>query len=161
MMQEIYTAYIEADRKNKEDREKLMSLIQRHQKRLDKLEREIPGWYNNVIVPMAERISKAIEMPYKIYGPFGLSCHTSIYFFVNGTVGDICEEPTLGLTLYPEYEYEPDSIKKNRFFLRYDTGKRTRQYADGTIGEMNDGNVVKAPLPDGLDDIVDLLRRCN
>ena len=161
MMQEIYTAYIDADRKNKEDREKLMNLIQRHQKRLDKLESESPGWYNNVITQMAERISKAIEMPYKIYGPFGLSCRTSVYVHANDTIGDIHRKPTLRLTIYPEYEYEPDSIIKSRFRLLYDTGERTRRYADGTIGELNDGNVVKAPLPDGLDDIVDLLRRCN
>ena len=159
MMNEIYAAYIEADRKNHEQREKLERLIRRHKIKLEKLERESPGWYSNVLIPMAEAISKAIEMPYELYGPFGMSCHTSVYFFVNGTVGSICKDPTLGLTVYPDFEYEPNSITKSRFFLRYDTGERTRQYADGTIGELNDGNVVKAPLPDDLDSIIEIMRR--
>lgn len=160
-MQEIYNAYIEADRKNREEREKLMNLIRRHQKKLEKFEREMPGWYNSIVEPMAEAISKAIEMPYEIYGPFGLSCHTSVYYFVNGTVGDICKEPTLGLTVYPEYRYDPDSLIRSNFFLLYDTGERTRQWPEGTIGELNDGNVIKKPLPDKLEDIIQLLRRSH
>lgn len=161
MMQHIYSAYIASDRKYHEETERLERLIARHKKRLRKLEDEHVGWYDGVLVPMAENISKAIAMPYEIYGPFGLSCSTSVYFFVNGTIGDICKDPTLGLTIYPEYLYEYNSSIKSRFFLLYDTGERTRQYAEGTIGEMNDGNVVKAPLPDSIDEIVNLLRRHN
>ena len=161
MMQHIYSAYIAADRKYHEETEHLEQLILRHKKRLKRLEDKHVGWYDGVLVPMAEAISKAIEMPYEIYGPFGLSCQTSVYFFVNGTLGDICKDPTLGLTVYPEFEYESGSVTKSRFCLCYDTGERTRRYPDGTIGELNDGNVVKAPLPDSMDDIVELLRRHN
>ena len=161
MMSEIYRDYQHADQEFRTKRERLEKLIQSHRRSLAKLERNSPGWYKDVVVPLADTISRAIEMPYEIYGPLGLSCHTSIYFFVNGSVGSITENPTLGLTVYPDFRYTNESTSFKEFVLLYDTGERTRNYADYTIGELNDGNVVKAPLPDDLEEIVALLRRSH
>lgn len=159
MMQELYQGYAEAQHEYEREHKRRVKLIQRHQKALDKLERKPLGWIENVLTPMAEAISKAIEMPYEVYGPFGLSSETSIYFFVNGKKGSITKEPTLSLTLYPEWQYE--GTKLETFTLWYDTGERDEKYPPHSLGELNAGNKRKAPLPDGLDSVVELLRRSN
>ena len=157
MMKEIIGQYLQADRAYHAKRGRLERLIRAHHRALERLEHKAPGWYKNVIEPMAEAISKATGLPYKVYGPFGLSSHTSIYFFTDGKIGDICESPTMGITLYPNFWHTEDGTME--FGLQYDTGERRPRYPDGTIGELNDGNVVTAPLPDSLEEILTIMRR--
>lgn len=156
-MQEIYHRHMEDFKVYHTKRERLEALIRRHQNALEKLERGMPEWYNGAVIPLAEAISKAIEMPYKIYGPRGLGCDTSIYFFVNGEIGNIVKEPTLGLTIYPEYCYEDDA--PDGFCFYYGTGERTERFRPGTIGYINGFNAVKKPLPNELEDVIQLLKR--
>ena len=156
-MQEIYRQHMEDYKNYHTKRDRLEALISRHQAALDKLERSSPGWYNGAVIPLAEAISKAIEMPYEIYGPHGLSCETSIFFFVNGKVGAITKEPTLELTVYPEYcnnEAAPDG-----FCFFYDTGESVERFKPGTIGYINGFNKVTKPLPNELEDVIQLMRR--
>lgn len=42
--------------------------------------------------------------------------------------------------------------------MRYDTGEKTGDYQNGSIGELNGFNNVTAPLPDTIPEIAALLR---
>ena len=61
----------------------------------------------------------------------------------------------------PTDSVEPVDPYDTEFGIDKDWRKVVLCYPEGTIGELNDGNVVKAPLPDSLDDVVGLLRRHN
>ena len=144
--------YREANEQYHTKRERLQSLIRAHHIALEKLERSAPGWYNGTVVPLAESISKAIGMPYDIYGPFGLNSTTSVYFFLKGKVGDITTDATLSITVHPDFSGD-------EYRLTYDTGKIINDYPPGSLGYYNGMNNEQAPLPDDLESIVALLRR--
>lgn len=150
MMQEMYAAYETARAANMAECERLERLIARHKAKLKKLNDKRPGWYDAILTPLADAISADIGMPYEVYGPFGLSCETSLYFFP--TSGrDITRNETYSITLYPDYD-------DSRLYLSYDTGERTDTYRTGSIGWMNGMNNVTKPLPDDLETIIVLLQ---
>lgn len=153
-MQEIYAAYkAHGDRIAKEER-----LIEMHKKRLNKLE-STGGWIEHVLRPLSDRISKRLGgMPYEIYGPFGLGCETSVYFFASGKIGDICKDETYGITVHPQSR-DGFGTWEERFYLTYNTGETCNNYQPGTIGYLNGFNNVEAPLPDDLDEIMEIVKR--
>ena len=42
--------------------------------------------------------------------------------------------------------------------LRYDTYERDNSYAHGSIGELNGFNKIEAPLPESIDEIIELIK---
>ena len=42
--------------------------------------------------------------------------------------------------------------------LRYDTYQRDNSYAHGSIGELNGFNKIEAPLPESIDEIIELIK---
>ena len=156
MLEELYAKYREHGAKEK----KLEALIAKHQKRLKKLQ-EKGGWYQQVLVPLAEALSKELNMPYDIYGPFGLGCATSIYFFPSGKIGSIVKEDTYSITLHPSSRPTDDySIPfEDRFYLTYNTREKKNEYPEGTIGYLNGFNNVEAELPDDLTKILEIVKK--
>ncbi len=104
----------------------------------------------DVINVLADKLSDHFGLPYKIYGPFGLECETSIYLMEDVSKG-IVGQKTISITLRPFGDHEND-------WITYDTGERTDRYAKDTIGEMNGYNSVYAPLPTDFNDILKLMR---
>ena len=156
MLEELYKNYREHGAKKR----KIEALIAKRQKRLKKLQKK-GGWYQQVLVPLAEALSKELNMPYEIYGPFGLSSETSIYFFPSGKIGDIVKEDTYGITLHPSFRPTDDySIPfEDKFYLTYNTGETKNEYPEGTIGYLNGFNNLEAELPDDLDKILEIIRK--
>lgn len=151
MMQEIYTEFEEYNKSYDSKKEKLERLICRHEQSLKKLEHSQKGWVDRVLIPLANRISSELGgLQYEIYGPFGLSCETSVYFFLTGH--DITKDETYNLTVYPGGSF------RNGFHLMYDTGRCADIFAPGTIGYVNGLNKIKEPIPDRLEEIMSLLR---
>lgn len=153
MLSELYAKFIEQDRKE----QRLEKLILRHKRALQKLQ-ERGGWWNCCLIPLADKLSEILNMPYKIYGPFGLGAETSIYFFPDGKCGDIVKSDTYGITLHPAYKDGEGSCAE-RFYLTYNTGERTNTYPEGTIGYWNGFNNVEAPLPDDIDKVVEIVKK--
>ena len=52
--------------------------------------------------------------------------------------------------------YCPSSTK--HIELRYDTSVRDNSYAQGSIGELNGFNKIESPLPESIEDIVNLIK---
>lgn len=155
MLEELYAAYREHGAKVR----KLQASIDKQQARLKKLESK-SGWYRQILVPLAEQLSRELKMPYEIYGPFGLNCETSIYFFANGVKGDICKEDVYEITLHPASRYTGDWTVpyEDRFYITYNTGERNNDYPEGTIGYLNGFNNVAAELPDSMEEIIKIIK---
>lgn len=153
MLSELYAKLIEQDKKE----ERLEKLILRHKRALEKLQKK-GGWFNCCLISLADEISKRLNMPYEIYGPFGLGAETSIYFFADGEKGDIVHKETYRITLHPSCKDGTGSYAE-RFYFTYNTGEKRNSYAPGTIGELNGFNNVEAPLPDDMDSIVEIIMK--
>ncbi|WCK57062.1 hypothetical protein PP175_28145 (plasmid) [Aneurinibacillus sp. Ricciae_BoGa-3] len=85
---------------------------------------------------------------YKVYGPFGINSRTSIHL-IDDEKKNIIEQKTLSITV------RPTDLRNG--ILYYETGEVTNQYADGSLPELNGGNQVIAPLPDTIEEILELL----
>lgn len=156
MLEEFYAKYREHGAKERE----IEALIAKHQKRLKKLQ-EKGGWYQQVLVPLAEALSKKLNMPYDIYGPFGLGFETSIYFFPSGKIGSIVKEDTYSITVHPSSRPHDDwrTPFEDCFCLAYNTGEKKNEYPEGTIGCLNGFNNVEAELPDNLEKILEIVKK--
>lgn len=135
------------------EKERLEARIERANKQLvrlaekeDKLHR--PSRYD-VVEALAKRLSEHYELPYEIYGPFGLECKTSIYLRKDMSKS-ICDQKTISIHLRLFGDHEND-------WMTYDTGERINRYARGSIGELNGYNSVYAPLPIDFNEILKLM----
>lgn len=148
---------IDAKIEAKEEKIKELELkIERAKKAIKKCEDEIydlrrPSTYDDLITPLAKKLSEYFGMPYELYGPFGLNCETSIYLRED-MQKSICDQPTISLTLRPWNEGS---------MLRYDTGRRTNQYPKGSIGWLNNDNSIFAPLPMEFEEILKLVKHSD
>lgn len=159
-MKELYRKYQElieqAETENNRTYElisKKKASVTRLRNQIDKLENKVynyPSWYEVILKPLAFHLSQDLHLPYEIYGPFGLSCETTIYFRAD-MQKSICDQPVFSLTVYPNFG-------KTEFCLEYDTGERTNQYAEGSIGALNGGNKRCAPLPETYSEVLELVR---
>ena len=160
-MKELYRKYQalieQAETENNRTYElisKKKASVTRLRNQIEKLENKVynyPSWYEVILNPLAFRLSQDLHLPYEIYGPFGLSCETSIYFRAD-MQKSICDQPVFHLTVYPNFGREI-------FCLEYDTGERTHEYEDGSIGELNGWNKRRAPLPETYAEVLELVKK--
>lgn len=160
-MKELYKKYQElvekAETENNRTYElisKKKSMVVRLRDQIEKLENRVynyPSWVEVVLKPLAWKLSKDLHLPYEIYGPFGLSCETSIYLRAD-MEKSICDQPVYCLTVFPDFG-------KTEFCLEYDTGERTNRYAENTIGALNGGNKRCVPLPETYPEVLELVMK--
>ena len=129
---------------------------ERARARVEKLEKrrnKLPStyWVDGIVEPLAKTLAERAGLYWKIYGPFGLSCQTTIYLMAEADVS-ITKQKTRSITLEPYHDENGDWV------IRYRTGETTDEYEKGTLGHMNGMNCVTAPLPDTIEEIEKLLR---
>ena len=103
------------------------------------------SWHEDVVKRLMKDLEEKTGLTGEIYGPFGMRAATSIYLRKDMTKG-ICEQTTLSI----ELEEREDGTY-------YYTGKNTKNYPSGSIGEINGMNHIMAPLPETIDEIVKVL----
>lgn len=131
---EIVDGYVKASQRYYEKKQKLENTIAKAEEKLRVLKDKAPSWIKNLLVPLAKEIKKRLNMKaYEIYGPFGVTCETHIYFSNDGKDGDIkiTKVNALRLTVYP-------SLKNNEFDLACED--------------------MTTPLPRTIDEIIKLLK---
>ena len=156
---------IEARNKKVEKLNKERELINKLEQKLEyHKKKETKMWCNsgyieNILIPLGEEIKKRCNFEYfEIFGPFGLTCETTLYF---SNVGkhlktskqddiDICNVETWSLQLTYNDKYESG--------YQYWNGEVTNKYAKGSIGELNGENNVYVELPMDIDEIIKILR---
>lgn len=157
VMEDIYQLYWNAEVNYFLRKEALERTIEKRQEKLKQIieEHDRTSWIDRVLKPLADIVSAQMAAihnqeqpwPYKIYGPFGLGCTTTLYIFPEGG-DDILDDETYSLTVYPA------GGTGKQFYLEYDTGKVTDQYQPGSLGDINGFNHVREKLPDRLGEII-------
>lgn len=154
MMQDIYSEYNRQKEAVRTKRAKLEALIEANERALKKLDRMEKGWMELVVEPLAKELSVRMgDLPWKIYGPFGLGCETTIYLFCSDC-HNIVKGETYSITVHPQINISEGNVN---IYLTYNTGEIENKFAKGTIGYLNGFNNVEAKLPDSIDEIVKLL----
>ncbi|MBQ8409096.1 MAG: hypothetical protein IJY39_09575 [Clostridia bacterium] len=168
-VQEIYDGYLQVcaeRRKNDEricDKERSIARLQKQIERLES-KKYTGGWVKCLLEPLAELLMPLLGCDkYRILGPFGLRNETSLWFIKPNSTAQYCDY-SLSFTVRCEYNDDDDykgvycspSMKNVRLF--YNTGRRTNIYPQGSIGELNGFDVIEAPLPDDVDEIIKILK---
>ena len=154
-VKQIVDAYNEAVNAYEEKHKKYKESLERAQRRLDKLTRNYPTRIKMFIIPLAHAIMEKTGLKYyEIYGPFGLTSETSVYFANEGNRGDIdiCNVETWSLTFTWKFG------EKGELIPLVWTGEKTNEYEVGTIGYYNNMDNVYVPLPDDLDAVIKMMR---
>lgn len=107
------------------------------------------SWVDVIVGGFAKEICDRFDLHYDIYGPFGMSCRTSVYFCKKEKF-NICEDQVIKITIVPQNLVSG--------LLCYETGETTNEYQKGSIGEMNGYNNVIAELPNDINEIIMLLK---
>ena len=161
-MKELYQQFDKLSLQAKANREAAYQLIVQKKEKIKRLEKQIekldertynyPSWIEVILKPLSDRLSEKLGLPYEIYGPFGLSCETSVYF-VKDTKKRVSEQEAKGITVYPEF------AEDGSLYLKYYTGKKTDDYEPWSIGDLNGFNKVKAPLPESIEEILAIIEK--
>lgn len=160
---ELYNAYLAKEREERRINERIIDR-ELQIARLEKKKSKLGGWHANLVIPLAEILTPLLECEsYEILGPFGLRGETSIWFKKKDSTAKYCD---YSLTLTIHNEWDKDNYYKGQYcmstmksvHLRYDTYERDNSYAHGSIGELNGFNKIEAPLPESIDEIIELIK---
>ena len=160
---ELYNAYLAKEREERRINERIIDR-ELQIARLEKKKSKLGGWHANLVIPLAEVLMPLLGCDkYEILGPFGLRAETSIWFKKKDSTAKYCDY-SLSLTVHNEWE--KDNYYKGQYcmstmksvHLRYDTYERDNSYQNGSIGELNGFNKIEAPLPESIDEIIELIK---
>ena len=160
---EIYDSYLAKEREERRINERIIDR-ELQIARLEKKKSKLGGWHANLVIPLAEVLTPLLGCDkYEILGPFGLRAETSIWFKKKDSTAKYCDY-SLSLTVHNEWE--KDNYYKGQYcmstmksvHLRYDTCERDNSYQNGSIGELNGFNKIEAPLPESIDEIIELIK---
>ena len=160
---ELYESYLSKDKEERRINERIIDYEMKIS-RLEKKKSKIGGWHDTLVIPLAKILTPLLDCEkFEILGPFGLRGETSIWFKKKDSTAKYCDY-SLTVTLFNEFDN--NSIYKDRYCmrstktveLRYDTGVRDNSYEHGSIGELNGFNKIESPLPESIEDIVNLIK---
>ena len=169
-LQEIYNGYLAVELEKRKIAEKICDKersIRRLEKQIKKLEhkRYSDGWVKCLVEPLAKVLTPLLGCEkYEIYGPFGLRAYVSIHFEKPNAKN---EYDCYSLSLTCSCEYNDDNNYKGEYCsssmksvsLNYDTGKRTQEYPQGSIGWLNGFDVIEKPLPNDINEIIKIIKK--
>lgn len=126
--------------------------IDRLEKRLDKL--EYPH-FHDALKEIGEYICERTGYEYRILGPFGLRCESSLWIIdpnkdkgelgIGNIVWSIC--------------VNSHTNEDNTQYLVYDTGEKKSGYHPNSLGVMNGFDNVEAILPDTIEEVWDIMKK--
>jgi hypothetical protein len=118
--------------------------------KLNKLHR--PNWVDSLVKPIAEELVKAYpDRCYEILGPFGIGAYVGIHFYKK----DVDEKRRFDDDNCISITIAPGDLDNGELMI-VDYSSDTKQYAQGTLGYLNDCNYPKVPInPDS--DVSELL----
>lgn len=163
-LQELYNAYILKSQEERRINERIVDR-QLQIKRLENKKRKLTGWIDNLVKPLAEILTPLLECEkYEILGPFGLRAETSIWFKKPNSTATHCDYRlclTVETSYHKNYTYKGEycSPVMSNVYLQYDTGKRKSEYQQGSIGYLNGFNTIEEPLPDSIEEIVQIIKQ--
>ena len=148
-MRKFKDSYLEKLAMFEQERDRLKRLIEKHARCVEKHNVSLNklrcvSWVDEMVIPLAEELSKRLGFKNKVYGPFGLCNRTTIYLF-SGNSDVVKGKPVASITI------QMGDLSKGQLF--YETGELKRRFAECTVGAINGMNNVVAALPESIDDI--------
>lgn len=124
-----------------EEKESCVIMMNKYEKIYNLAARKNPNvrWIDSAIIALVVDIEEYTKEPVQISGPFGLRAEVMINVGISY------------LTIIPSFD---SGILK----LYYDTGQKIEKFSPLSIGDINGFNNVQAPLPDTLEEIIDIIR---
>jgi hypothetical protein len=126
--------------------------IDRLEKRLNKL--EYPH-FHDALKTIGEYICEKTGYEYRILGPFGLRCESSLWIIdpnkdkgehgIGNIVWSIC--------------VNSKTNEDNTQYLVYDTGEKKSGYHPNSLGAMNGFDNVEAILPDTIEEVWEIMKK--
>ena len=160
---ELYESYLSKDKEERRINERIIDYEMKIS-RLEKKKSKIGGWHDTLVIPLAKTLTPLLDCEkFEILGPFGLRGETSIWFKKKDSTAKYCDYH-LTVTVHNEFEHDTSykghycSSSTKHIELRYDTGVRDNSYERGSIGELNGFNKIESPLPESIEDIVNLIK---
>lgn len=162
MLKEIKGKYIQESSNAKLLENELEEKISKKKEKIKKLNDDVkklvekkwdiqsPSWIDSLLKPMAEVLSKELNLKYDIYGPFGMRAQTTIYFMEDLAVS-ITEQDVKSITIIPGKLSEAE--------LFYETGKLKPGVPANSnhINDPNGFNKEILPLPENIEDILTII----
>ena len=141
-------------RKEIQDCKQIVNDLEKKEQRL-----KYPHFIEGIIQPIAKEISKRKGLTFEVLGPFGLSCETSIHFTKKNFKGKrnkdfVCD---YSLTFRPFDEHDEGYKFKKQWLELVDYSKKTKQYKDGTIGQINGFNYQTVPIPKTIPKLIKVM----
>lgn len=107
-----------------------------------------PNWLDDVVRPLAKELAAKAGFPHgEAHGPCGLTSRAFITLWTS--------EPEFAaktLVVRPLFSEE------NGLSFVYETGETTSECPPGSLGEAHEMNLVTAPLPDSLEEILAVMK---
>ncbi|MEG1894607.1 MAG: hypothetical protein RR162_00105 [Oscillospiraceae bacterium] len=149
---EKYNTLCVSEKSYLEELDKKIIQKQEQLKRLEKRREKAPctNWVRGTVVPLAKRLEELTGLTHEIYGPFGLTCSTSIYLRKDMTKS-ICDQETRSITLRPDWDGQ------HEFCIKYETGEMENYYPSGSLGDLNGMGKATKRLPDTIEEILAIL----
>lgn len=149
---EKYNALCVSEKAYRDELDKKIIQKQGQLERLEKRRQKAPwtNWVSGTVAPLAKRLEELTGLTHEIYGPFGLTCSTSIYLRKDMTKS-ICDQETRSITLRPGWD------RQHEFCITYETGEMESNYPSGSLGDLNGMGKATKPLPDTIEEILALL----
>lgn len=106
-------------------------------------------WFDEVVVPLFNKLADRAGMSCRIMGPSGLAARCTLVMYKDNCKSWHDQERW--------YLIVRPSIEENSISFEYETGEVKEDYPVDSIGAMNGMNRVTKPLPETLDGILSVL----
>lgn len=131
----------------------LMAKAQKCRGKMASIKPPSGDWVAGVVEPLAKEIGNRLNLESKVYGPQGLGCRVHMVFG-SKEAEDEGIAPRWWFTLQPAFQ-------EGSFELFYESDEETDRYPQGSLGALNGLNKVTKPLPDDIDQIIELIKALN
>ena len=110
--------------------------------------RPVPNWLDDAVRPLAKELAAKAGFPHaKVVGPCGFAFRVFITLWTS-------EPEFAAKTLV----VRPLFFEENGLSFVYETGETTSECPPGSLGEAHGMNLVTAPLPDSLEEILAVMK---
>lgn len=158
--QKIKEKYLRESAEYARQTDELETEIEKLEEEIEKLKKaknnlKFPYWIEKLIKPLVKEIveKESSFKSFDIRGPFGLRSYVFIVFSENEEVSEHYDENEYYLSIVPK---DLDTGK-----LNYETGETINKFSNGSLGEINGMNNVTKPLPENIEEIIELIFELN
>jgi len=154
-IQTIIKRYVEKDHACDTERTKINKRIMQRENQIKRLNTKLErlgdvSWIDEIIEPIAKEMVKLMpDRYYDILGPFGITCTTTIHLYKNGTT----DKNRFKRGNCKSISFRPKDLSQGEIVI-VDYTHDTKEFGQGTTGEMNGMNYPTIPMKKTITELV-------